>query len=332
MIPDYLTFIRFQDKRNIVLFYIVTLVLLGFYLLNVGATFSIRDAGLIGGICALMFYNLIYDLKAYWAYKCVIKNIDFSYFKDKRNRQYEMLLTHPAAAGVLSFIVFSLLTLILISCAAPIYATVILFLVVPLMTYVLFFFVRNSYVKQVQISAVESVRYKNLAQYLLFTVPLSLFLNLLTISPLRNSAKFGLSGDYLSLSSIIAMCILCAIVLAVNLIFLCFTKRYVFLGRLFLNEINLFFSPSRPSGTLLALPFWQRMILLLVIEFFWVALLGLFRELAGITLWFEVWFLCCYAPCLVYYCYHTWQRWHDDFMMSCDMYLRWDEIKKKLEL
>ncbi len=31
MIPDYLTFIRFQDKRNLIYIYAIGLILIGFY-------------------------------------------------------------------------------------------------------------------------------------------------------------------------------------------------------------------------------------------------------------------------------------------------------------
>lgn len=329
MIPDYLTFIRFQDKRNILFFYIVTLVLLGFYWRNADFTLSLHDAGFIGGICALVFYNVIFDLKAYWAYKCVIKNIDFSYFKGRECGPKEKLFSSPVIAGSLSFFIFLLFCAALIMLIAPAGAAIALVVSIPPVIYALFFVARHSYLKQMPTSVVEKVHYKNLSQYLLLSVVASAVLSLLTIIPLRDKAQFDLYGSYFTLKSIITMCILCAVVLAVNLLFLCFTKRYVFLGRLFLNEINLFFSPALPLRALHAKPLWQRLILLSLVEFFWVTFLGLVMMLSDIKIWFEVWFLLCYAPCLIYYYYHAYWRWHNDFMMSCDMYLRWDEIKKK---
>ncbi|EHX84055.1 putative membrane protein [Escherichia coli DEC14B] len=83
MIPDYLTFIRFQDKRNLIYIYAIGLILIGFYWKNAGFTFPSEDIGVVSGILALVLYNFIFDLKAYWAYKCVTKNIDFSWFKKK---------------------------------------------------------------------------------------------------------------------------------------------------------------------------------------------------------------------------------------------------------
>lgn len=76
MIPDYLTFIRFQDKRNLIYIYAIGLILIGFYWKNAGFTFPSEDIGVVSGILALVLYNFIFDLKAYWAYKCVTKNID----------------------------------------------------------------------------------------------------------------------------------------------------------------------------------------------------------------------------------------------------------------
>lgn len=66
MIPDYLTFIRFQDKRNLIYIYAIGLILIGFYWKNAGFTFPSEDIGVVSGILALVLYNFIFDLKAYW--------------------------------------------------------------------------------------------------------------------------------------------------------------------------------------------------------------------------------------------------------------------------
>ncbi|HGY6553041.1 TPA: protein YcdU, partial [Escherichia coli] len=107
MIPDYLTFIRFQDKRNLIYIYAIGLILIGFYWKNAGFTFPSEDIGVVSGILALVLYNFIFDLKAYWAYKCVTKNIDFSWFKKKQNHKIELFLTQPLVAGFLSLIMLS---------------------------------------------------------------------------------------------------------------------------------------------------------------------------------------------------------------------------------
>lgn len=86
----------------------------------------------------------------------------------------------------------------------------------------------------------EKVKYKSLTRYVLLSVCISTVVNLLTISPLRNSDSFVTEGQWLTFKSIIALLILCGVVLAINLFFLRFSKRYAFLGRLFLQEIDLF--------------------------------------------------------------------------------------------
>ena len=63
MIPDYLTFIRFQDKRNLIYIYDIGLILIGFYWKNAGFTFPSEDIGVVSGILALVLYNFIFDLK-----------------------------------------------------------------------------------------------------------------------------------------------------------------------------------------------------------------------------------------------------------------------------
>ncbi len=50
MIPDYLTFIRFQDKRNLIYIYAIGLILIGFYWKNAGFTFPSEDIGVVSGI------------------------------------------------------------------------------------------------------------------------------------------------------------------------------------------------------------------------------------------------------------------------------------------
>ncbi|EOU3408935.1 hypothetical protein ACNVK6_004856, partial [Enterobacter hormaechei] len=76
-------------------------------------------------------------------------------------------------------------------------------------------------------------------------------------------------------------------------------------------------------------PLWLRLVMLLCVEFAWSAIVGLLLTLLGWKVWFEVYFLLSYLPCLAYYALHTWWKWHNDFMMSSDMYLRWAEIDKE---
>lgn len=90
----------------------------------------------------------------------------------------------------------------------------------------------------------EKVKYKSLTRYVLLSVCISTVVNLLTISPLRNSDSFVTEGQWLTFKSIIALLILCGVVLAINLFFLRFSKRYAFLGRLFCRK-SICFSPVK---------------------------------------------------------------------------------------
>lgn len=327
MIPDYLTFIRFQDKRSLIFIYAVSLILLGFYWKNAAFAFPARDIVIVSGILALVLYNFIVDLKAYWAYKCVTKNIDFSWFKNKKNRKSEVALTHPVVASFLSLLLFSMLGWGCYRVMPSLYALLVIALLGPLVIFLLFRPIRDSYVKQVAISVVKKVKFKNLTRYVLLSVSVSTIINLLTISPLRNSDAFSFSGHWLSFQAVIAMTILCAVVLTINLLFLRFTKRYVFLGRLFLQEVDLLFSTGIMLPMFFAKAFWLRMFILLIIEVSWITLVSIAATLVGVNIGFEVYFLICYIPCLTYYFLHCRYQWHNDFMMACDMYFRWDRLK-----
>ncbi|EOC1940801.1 protein YcdU [Escherichia coli] len=328
MIPDYLTFIRFQDKRNLIYIYAIGLILIGFYWKNAGFTFPSEDIGVVSGILALVLYNFIFDLKAYWAYKCVTKNIDFSWFKKKQNHKIELFLTQPLVAGFLSLIMLSAMSWGLYQLLPSLYALFLISLLGPLVIFLLFRMIRTSYVKQVAISVAKKVKYKSLTRYVLLSVCISTVVNLLTISPLRNSDSFVTEGQWLTFKSIIALLILCGAVLAINLFFLRFSKRYAFLGRLFLQEIDLFFSSENALSTFFAKPLWLRLFILLVIEVMWITLVSVLATLVEWRIWFEAYFLLCYVPCLIYYFFYCRFLWHNDFMMACDMYFRWGHFNK----
>ncbi|MBE5250651.1 hypothetical protein [Mixta mediterraneensis] len=329
MIPDYLTFIRFQDKRNLLFIYIMTLILLGLYWKNSGFSFSSEDTWCVSGILALVLYSFIADLKAYWAYKCVVKNIDLTYFLGKENQKVDAFISAPFIALTFAALVFSGLTWALFFFIPPDITLMVLMIVAPLLIWIMFALLRPVYIKQVIASARNKAKYKRLSHYLALAVVMCVVMNLMTITPLRNSEQFDLYGRYLTLKSIITMQVLCTVVLAINLLFLRFTKRYIFLGHLFLNEIDLFFSSAIPWRSLYERPLWLRLVILCGIEFVWSALTGLIATLTGWKVWFEVYFLFCYLPCLAYYTLHAWWKWHNDFIMSCDMYLRWGEISRQ---
>ena len=329
MIPDYLTFIRFQDKRNLLFIYIVTLILLGFYGKNSGFSFTREDAWCVSGILALVLYAFIADLRAYWAYKCVVKNVDLSCFLDEERKERLRFLFAPFTVLAGAALLFCGLTWGLFSLVAPGVALVAVAMVAPLLIWGIFALLRPVYIRQVIVSARDTIKYRRITGYLAVAVVMSVMMNLLTIAPLGKRAEFDFYGQYFTLKAIITMLILCAVVLAINLLFLRFTKRYIFLGHLFLNEIDLHFSQALPWRSLYVKPLWLRLAILLVVEFAWLVVVGLVVTLAGGSLWFEAYFLLCYAPCLAYYALHARWKWHHDFMMSCDMCLRWDEIKRQ---
>ncbi|HCR2004453.1 TPA: hypothetical protein ONC45_000976 [Enterobacter cloacae subsp. dissolvens] len=329
MIPDYLTFIRYQDKRNVLFIYIVTFILLGFYWKNAGFSFSRQDAWVASGIFALIGYSFIADLKAFWAYKCVVKNVDLSVFVGKESPKMNSIIFEPFIVLAVSILIFAGITGLFLALTTPGITLLFMVFVAPLIIWGIFAALRHVYIQQVVASARDKAKYTQLSQYVAVAVVMSVVMNLLTISPLRNSAQFDLYGRYFTLTAIITMVVLCVVVLAINLLFLRFTRRYVFLGHLFLNEIDLYFSPSIPWRTLSEKPLWLRLVMLVGVECVWSAVIGVLLTLSGWQVWFEVYFLLCYLPCLVYYTLHTWWKWHTDFMMSSDMYLRWAEISRE---
>ncbi len=332
MIPDYLRFIRFQDRMILLFIYLITLLLLGFYWKNTNFTFTSDDVWFISGVFAVVFHNFIFDLKAYWAYKCVVKNIDLSFFKGKTNKKFEMVMFKPLVAGTIALFIFGAFSSALFLIASPGTVLIILAIFVPLMIWGMFAIVRNGYVKQVAISFVQKVRWTSLTRYMLPAILLSIVMNLLTIGPLRNSKQFDFDGQYFTPEAIITMSVLCGIVFTIGLLSLLVSKRYVFLGHLFLNEINLSFSTPIPWRSLQAKPQWLQLAMLLVTGVIWVTLVGFIFTLTGWQVWFEIYFLLCYLPFFSYYVMRCYWKWHTDFMMACDMYVRWGEIGKQTRL
>ena len=218
MIPDYLTFIRFQDKRNVLFIYIVTFILLAFYWKNAGFSFSRQDAWVASGIFALILYSFIADLKAFWAYKCAIKNIDLSFFIGKKSPKIKAFIFEPFVVLVIATLMFAGIIALLLALAQPGMVLLILALVAPLLIWGMFAALRYIYTLQVIESARDKVKYTRLSQYVAVAVIMSVVLNLLTISPLRNSEQFDLYGRYFTLTAIITMVVRCVGVLAINLL------------------------------------------------------------------------------------------------------------------
>lgn len=208
------------------------------------------------------------------------------------------------------------------------YALFLISLFGSLVIFLLFRMIRISYVKQVVILVAKKVKYKSLIRYVLFSVCILTVVNLFIISSLRNSDFFVIEGQWLTFKSIIVLFIFCGVVLAINLFFLRFFKRYVFLGRFFLQEIDLFFFSENALSIFFVKSFWFRLFILLVIEVMWITLVSVLVTFVEWRIWFEVYFLFCYVSCLIYYFFYCRFFWYNDFMMVCDMYFRWGYFNK----
>lgn len=131
MIPDYLKFIRFQDSRMIPFFYFILFIVLGFYWKNNVYEVTHQDVWLISVILAITLFNIIYDLKAYWAYSCAIGRIDIAYFSGKTCSEFEAFCSRPMVVGILSILVFWLIVKCSLFLPTTGYSVSCLFLISP---------------------------------------------------------------------------------------------------------------------------------------------------------------------------------------------------------
>lgn len=332
MIPDYLKFIRIQDKKILPFLFIVVFIMIGFYWKNNGYKFNQNDTYYLSGVIGILFFNSIYELKAFWAYKCVTKAIDFSFFSGSKLSKTEASFSHPFIASILFTVVFWLIIWSSFLIHPAMYVLIPLLAISPIFIYGVFRNLRTSYIKQVATAAVEKVKYKHLYRYIFAYLLLGVALNLLTISPLKHEADFSQRAGVFSARVVIAMFIACCIVLTMNLLFTRLSKRYIFLGRLFLKEIDFYFSVSLPWPAFYDKPFWLRILLLLLLEFVWIIFVSMLLAWSGWQLWFEIYFLICFLPCIGFNYLHVYALWHRDFLMACDMYFRWGTIDKQTHL
>lgn len=329
MNPDYINFIRYHDKRLILIIYVVLLMLLGFYWKNNGYSLTQQDAWFISGIVAIVFFNLICDLRAYWKYKFELKSINFDDFNGKRCSRVEQIACYPLAGGVLSFFVTWGIIKATFFLSEKTGNIVGLLSVLPLFLYILYRVFRTCCIKQLIMEKASNTHYKKpyqaVSQYLL----LSLGLNLLTISPLKRNADFSLKDGWFSPRLIIAMFVLCVIVLLINLVFSGRSRRYILLGKMFLKELEFTAPPAIPCASLQAKPVALRILCLLIVQFAWILFINLALTLLGGSLPFEIYFVFCFLPAGGYYFLHLYWLWHADYLTACDMYLRCDEISKR---
>ncbi|CAM3928976.1 hypothetical protein RABR111495_19155 [Rahnella bruchi] len=329
MIPDYTTFIRFHDKRMLALLYILLPVMLGFYWRNNGYVLFPADAGIIAALLSITLFNTLFDVKASWAYSSVLRRVDLSCFNGQRCTGVSRFLSRPAVLSIIAFPLFWLLILSMSLWGEDSQRYYWLAALLPLIFYVLYHHVRLVYIRQVIAALPPSGAVKNLYRYLWTPLLLSLLVSLLSVSPLKNDDDFSLSEGYFSGKLMVAMWLLCAAVLGLNLLFNLWSKRYIFLGRIFLREIDFYFSPRIPLSQLQRLPFVARMILLAVLNTGWIILISAILALTGWQVKFELYFLCCYLPAAGYLYLHLYWHWHNEFLLTCDMYFRYEVIKKR---
>lgn len=331
MIPDYLKFIRFQDNRAAPFFYLVVLIVLGFFWKNNAFTLNRQDALLVSVILSMTLFNLIYELKALYAYNCVIGRFNLTHFDNQQVSKGVTLLARPAVVCLLSLVVFWLLVEACLLIPSARYRVAGLFIFAPLYMFLVFRALRPVYIRQVLTSVPSGVRYKNLYHYVGAWVLLTLLVNLLSVSPLKESAAFSLAEGFASPRLMVAMLILCLIVLAINLLFVRLSKRYVFLGRIFLTEIDFFFSKSVPFKTLHDMAFVIRILFVAVVQMAWIIFISVLLALVDLRPAFEIYVLLCIIPATSYYALHLYWRWHNDFLASCDMFFRYQAFKDRIQ-
>ncbi|MBV4413079.1 hypothetical protein J0B02_09680 [Enterobacteriaceae bacterium YMB-R22] len=329
MIPDYFKFIRFQDRKVLPFFYLVMCIVLGFFWKNNNFSITPGDSGIIAVILGVTLFNLIYEFKPYWAYSCVIGRVDVDYFADKPCPKAQTFFTRPTIVSLLLMAIYWLLVKICLMLPSAAWGTVCLFAGAPLLAFIVLRMLRPAYVKQVLSSAPGKVRFKSMYQYVSIFITLTTVVNVLSVSPLKESADFSLGNGYFTANLMVAMLILCIIVLAINLAFARLSKRYIFLGRIFLKEIDFSFLSGLPLNALREKKLFVRLLVLLAVLVIWIMLVSALLALMNAPANFEAYFLLCFLPCIGYYFLHLYWYWHDEFLTACDMYLRYEESKKR---
>lgn len=328
MIPDYSKFTRYQDKRVIIYLYLLTVFLLFLFWKNNGYILLPSNILSLSIILALIVFSFIYELKNYWGYKCVMQHIDFSCFQGKTISSHEAFLWHPAVVTFACFVMFYLLITGCLSFMSSVHALFCIAFITPFTIYLAFNFARYSYVKRMKELTVQKVVWRNLHHYVCFNLFITFLMNSLIVSPLANQDDFSLADGFFSARLIIAMFILCVIVLFLDMIFIRPSKRYIFLGRLFLREFDFHLSKSIPWPWLYNKAIWLRLFLVLIIQFFWIISLNVILAFSGFKICFVIYFLSSSLPSFFYFYFHAYWHWHNDYIIACDMYFRCDRIQR----
>lgn len=332
MIPDYAKFVRFQDKKLIPFIYVILFVVLGFYWKNNAYSFTSHDAGVISFILAITLFTLLHELKAYWAYSYVINRINLDALNGRSCSTVTAFFARPAVVSVCSVLFFWLMAQACLRLPASRFSIIYLYLISPVFMYLVFRTVRRVYIRQVLTGMRSTVSFRNIYQYTGYYVAVNTVLNVLSVSPLQANPAFSFSGGYFSARLMIAMLILCGVVLAINLAFSRLSKRYLFLGRIFLKEITIYSAPPVPFGRFISKPFLVRIILLAMVQAGWIFILSFIAGGLTISMPFVVYFLLCYLPCLMYHFLHVYAYWLKEFHLSCDMYFRYESFMQRKSL
>lgn len=326
MIPNFFTFIRAQDKKLIAKIYLTALIFMFLLWKNNGYSFSENYLVLISVAFSLAFYPLLQDVKPYWIYCVSIKKVDVRNVTSPGLSSLQKWLSRPFILSLLSaclcIVIFKLSMIFL----GPMYASLCAFILCPLVLYLSLRFCRLMGLKQILVESYDILNAKTLYRLVAQSVIVTLTINLLMISPLKNRDEFLLSRGFNSIDLMVAMFILCAIVLLINLFFSRSPKKYVFLGKLFMKEMDDSILKRIPLTGWRDTPFAVRIFLVLIVQFFWIVILSLLLALAPFNLCFELYFIACYLPSIVYYFFHLYWFWLNEFVMACDMSMRYQEF------
>ncbi|MGD8106525.1 hypothetical protein ACQE32_07645 [Pantoea sp. FN0302] len=332
MIPDYAVFIRYQDRRLIPFVYFILLMLLGFLWKNNACSLTQQEAGAVSAILAIVLFHLIYDLKAYWMYKGAIKNVDLTCFNGKTPSRTERFLSRPLVACAFSALACWLLVKGGFALLGDRYAVLGLYSLLPLLVYWMFRGVRSVYIRQLANFTPQKAQHRRLYHYVSYFMLINSALNMLTVSPLKNNPDFSLNHGWQSPTLMVAMFILCLVVLTLSLLFARLSKKYIFLGKLLMQEIDFSFSTAVPCAALQAKPLAVRVTVFAALQLLWIIFINALLAWLAWSLPFSLYFFVCYLPASGCYFLHLYWRWHTDYLTACDMYLRCIEIDKRATL
>lgn len=328
MIPDYLTFIRRQDRSLLPYLYFLTTLLIAFYVKNRGYLLTVEDAFPVSAIFSLTMFSFVYELKGYWAYKYAIRNINFSWLQGKSYSRFEIILWQPLVATTCCLLSCYLVVTGFLLFFSTIVAMFCIAIFVPMIIYIMCWMARNCYVKQLQQATIYTLKYRNLHHYTCLNVTVTVLTSFADISPLIADDDFSLADGFFSPRLMVAMLILCSLILLVNLSFAHPSRRYTFLGRLLQKEFDVNLVNTMILPGINSKPLWLRLVIFFTLQVFWIVTVSLLLKLLGWEIYFYAYFILCMIPAIGYFYLHVYWKWHEDYMTACDMYLRCGENNK----